>query len=89
MLNKCLHCRLCLRLEEARASEQAVEMEEEFRKLTLQIIGEAFLSLPPEECDRVPPLSPLTILTARVDFMNACRRETAYVSTYPAICDHQ
>ena len=28
-------------------------MEEEFRKLTLQIIGEAFLSLPPEECDRV------------------------------------
>jgi len=31
----------------------AVEMEEEFRKLTLQIIGQAFLSLPPEECDRV------------------------------------
>ena len=32
-------------------------MEEEFRKLTLQIIGEAFLSLPPEECDKVCLLS--------------------------------
>ena len=32
-------------------------MEEEFRLLTLQVIGEAILSLPPEECDRVfPPL---------------------------------
>jgi hypothetical protein len=28
-------------------------MEEEFRLLTLQVIGEAILSLPPEECDRV------------------------------------
>jgi hypothetical protein len=36
-------------------------MEEEFRKLTLQIIGEAFLSLPPQECDRVhPPPEPQT-----------------------------
>ena len=42
-----------MRLEEAAVSGEAVEMEEEFRKLTLQIIGEAFLSLPPEECDRV------------------------------------
>jgi hypothetical protein len=31
----------------------AVELEEEFRLLTLQIIGEAILSLAPEECDRV------------------------------------
>lgn len=32
-------------------------MEEECRLLTLQVIGEAILSLPPEECDRVfPPL---------------------------------
>ena len=30
-------------------------MEEEFRLLTLQIIGEAILSLPPDECDRVFP----------------------------------
>jgi hypothetical protein len=31
----------------------AVDMEEEFRLLTLQVIGEAILSLPPEECDKV------------------------------------
>lgn len=48
-----LHHRLCKKLEEAKASGQSVEMEEEFRKLTLQIIGQAFLSLPPDECDRV------------------------------------
>jgi hypothetical protein len=30
-----------------------VHLEEEFRLLTLQVIGEAILSLPPEECDRV------------------------------------
>ena len=35
--------------------EAVVDMEEEFRLLTLQIIGEAVLSLPPEECDRVFP----------------------------------
>ncbi len=51
------HYRLCKRLEEAVVSGEAVEMEEEFRKLTLQIIGEAFLSLPPEECDRVSATS--------------------------------
>lgn len=28
-------------------------MEDEFRLLTLQVIGEAILSLEPEECDRV------------------------------------
>ena len=35
--------------------ETVVDMEEEFRLLTLQIIGEAVLSLPPDECDRVFP----------------------------------
>ena len=35
--------------------ETVVDMEEEFRLLTLQIIGEAVLSLPPGECDRVFP----------------------------------
>ena len=30
-------------------------MEEEFRLLTLQVIGDAVLSLPPAECDRVFP----------------------------------
>jgi len=36
-------------------AEAVVDMEEEFRLLTLQIIGEAVLSLPPAECDRVFP----------------------------------
>ena len=51
--------RLSAKLEEAKAAGRAVEMEEEFRLLTLQVIGEAVLSLPPEECDRVrcTPLS--------------------------------
>jgi cytochrome P450 len=45
--------RLGAKLEAARGSGQHVDMEEEFRLLTLQVIGEAVLSLPPEECDRV------------------------------------
>lgn len=36
-----------------RGTGQVVHLEEEFRLLTLQVIGEAILSLPPEECDRV------------------------------------
>jgi hypothetical protein len=45
--------RLSAKLEAARGSGRHVDMEEEFRLLTLQVIGEAVLSLPPEECDRV------------------------------------
>lgn len=45
--------RLCERLKTHKAAGTSVEMEEEFRILTLQIIAEAFLSLPPEESDRV------------------------------------
>ncbi|KAK9835127.1 hypothetical protein WJX81_000142 [Elliptochloris bilobata] len=47
--------RLSAKLEAARGSGRSVDMEEEFRLLTLQVIGEAVLSLPPEECDRVFP----------------------------------
>ncbi|KAK9791377.1 hypothetical protein WJX73_006540 [Symbiochloris irregularis] len=47
--------RLSVKLEAAKASRQPIEMEEEFRLLTLQIIGGAVLSLPPDECDRVFP----------------------------------
>ena len=47
--------RISVKLEAAKRLGQAVDMEEEFRLLTLQVIGEAVLSLPPEECDRVPP----------------------------------
>ena len=46
-------CRLCKKLERLKAEGKTAEMEEEFRILTLQIIGEAFLSLPPEESDKV------------------------------------
>ncbi len=43
--------RLCAKLETMRG--QVVNMDDEFRLLTLQVIGEAVLSLPPEECDKV------------------------------------
>lgn len=45
--------RLSQKLEGHRASGQVLDMEEEFRLLTLQVIGEAMLSLPPDECDKV------------------------------------
>ena len=47
--------RLSKKLEQYRGSGEEVQMAEEFRKLTLQVIGEAVLSLPPEESDRVFP----------------------------------
>eukprot|EP00878_Enallax_costatus_P012765 GHUV01013329.1.p1 GENE.GHUV01013329.1~~GHUV01013329.1.p1 ORF type:complete len:475 (+),score=94.39 GHUV01013329.1:334-1758(+) len=47
--------RLADKLEQYKGTGQIVHLEEEFRLLTLQIIGEAILSLPPEECDRVFP----------------------------------
>ena len=45
--------RLSQRLQAAKASHEAVDMADAFRHLTLQVIGEAVLSLPPDECDRV------------------------------------
>ena len=45
--------RVCAKLGAAADSGRAVDMEEVFRLMTLQVIGEAVLSLPPEECDRV------------------------------------
>jgi hypothetical protein len=45
--------RLCVKLEAHRGSGKPVDVEEEFRLLTLQVIGEAVLSLAPEECDKV------------------------------------
>ena len=43
--------RLCIKLDAAKASGEPVEMAEEFRQLTLQVIGEAVLSISPEESD--------------------------------------
>lgn len=45
--------RLTVKLEEMRGTGQPVEMANEFRHLTLQVIGEAIMSLQPEECDQV------------------------------------
>lgn len=45
--------RLTQLLEAARASGQTVNIEEEFRLMTLQIIGGAVLSLDPDQCNEV------------------------------------
>lgn len=54
--------RLSAKLEAHRGAAAAVNLEEEFRLLTLQVIGEAILSLPHEECDRVFPKLYLPIM---------------------------
>ena len=54
-VSQCAVERLCDKLERRRGTGCAVDMSDEFRLLTLQVIGEAILSLPPEECDRVRP----------------------------------
>lgn len=48
--------RLIKKIEVHRGSGKAVDMQKEFHLLTLQVIGEAVLSLAPEECDRVCPV---------------------------------
>ena len=45
--------RLTKRLQQYKNTAAPVDMFEEIRLLTLQIIGEAILSLAPDECDRV------------------------------------
>ncbi|GAX81794.1 hypothetical protein CEUSTIGMA_g9222.t1 [Chlamydomonas eustigma] len=47
--------RLCAKLRPLQGSGRAVDMNEEFRLLTLQVIGEAVLSMAPEECDKIFP----------------------------------
>jgi len=47
--------RLCVKLEKIRGTGEEIELAEEFRLLTLQGIGEAILSLSPEESDEVMP----------------------------------
>jgi cytochrome P450 len=47
--------RQAAKVETFRGSQQPIEIYEEFRRLTLQVIGEAILSLTPEESDRVFP----------------------------------
>lgn len=50
------------KFERHRGTGEPVDVEEEFRLLTLQVIGEAILSLPPEECDRVFPALYLPVM---------------------------
>eukprot|EP00667_Euglena_gracilis_P004450 EG_transcript_4466 len=47
--------RLCDKLELHRITGEPIDLEKEFRELTLQVIAEALLSLSPEESDRVFP----------------------------------
>lgn len=44
--------RLCVKLDKAQKENRTVEMAEEFRHLTLQVIAEAVLSLSPDESDQ-------------------------------------
>jgi cytochrome P450 len=44
--------RLIAKLEKARENNDVIDMADEFRHLTLQVISEAVLSLTPEECDQ-------------------------------------
>ena len=55
----------CVKLERVRGTGTAVEISEEFRHLTLQVIGESILSLSPEESDRVFPHLYLPIMARR------------------------
>jgi len=45
--------RLTVKLEEIRGTSQPIDIASEFRHLTLQVIGEAIMSLQPDECDQV------------------------------------
>ena len=53
--------RLCVKLDDA-ARGASVDMENEFRRLTLQVIGEAILSLQPEQSDELFPSLYLPIM---------------------------
>ncbi|KAG2487471.1 hypothetical protein HYH03_013893 [Edaphochlamys debaryana] len=55
--------RLCEKLGKHAGTGEVVDIEEEFRLLTLQVIGEAVLSLGPEDCDRVFPSLYLPVMS--------------------------
>ena len=64
--------RLTEKLLAAKLSQRPIEMEEEFRLMTLQIIGGAVLSLTPSECDEVcwPSAILCAIYTLSICFMS-------------------
>lgn len=47
--------RFSLQLEKVRNTKETVDLEEMFRRLALQVIGEALMGLTPQECDDVFP----------------------------------
>jgi len=47
--------RFSLQLEKIRNTKETVDLEELFRRLALQVIGEALMGLTPQECDEVFP----------------------------------
>ena len=55
--------RLSAKLEAVRGTGESIELAEEFRVMTLQVIGELILSLSPEESARVFPELYLPIVT--------------------------
>ena len=54
--------RLCVKLDAIKGTGESIDMENEFRLLTLQVIGEAILSLSPEESDELFPSLYLPIM---------------------------
>jgi len=54
--------RLCVKLDAIKGTGASVDLENEFRLLTLQVIGEAILSLSPEESDDLFPSLYLPIM---------------------------
>ena len=60
--------RLCAKLEPYRGTGKFLDMNEELRLLKLQTIGEAVLSLAPEECDKVCVLK-CTLVRQCITFM--------------------
>lgn len=54
--------RVALTLRDAMTRGDSVDLAEEFRHMTLQVIGEAVLSMTPEQCDNVFPALYLPIV---------------------------
>ena len=54
--------RLCVKLDAIKGTGESIDMENEFRLLTLQVIGEAILSLSPTESDAIFPSLYLPIM---------------------------
>ena len=77
--------RLSELLEHAKRSGESVNIEEEFRLMTLQIIGAAVLSLGPEECNQVRQVQ-CDRMHAPVDSLPFWARAAVLLSLYLQQC---